>query len=85
MAVEDDPGDLHVKHWDLKIHNPGSYMIKPTGNTAPPRILTRPGLDWFKAGEPPEIISDRRFPKDNITPATNWKRKAMRLVSPVSH
>lgn len=49
-----------------------TYMIRPTGNTAPPRNLTRPGFDSLSPGDPPDTISERRPPNESITPAATY-------------
>ena len=44
-------------------------MIRPTGKTAPPRNLTKPGFDSVRPGEPPDTISESSPPNESITPA----------------
>lgn len=51
----------------------GTYMIRPTGKTAPPRNLTSPGFDALRPGEPPDTISERRPPNESITPAATYQ------------
>lgn len=38
-----------------------AHITKPTGNTKPPKTLTRPGLLVVSAGDPPEITSRIRI------------------------
>jgi len=65
-----DDGTIFKKGWWLSLK---TYIINPTGNTAPPRSFTKPGLDSFRLVAPPETMDDSKFPKDNITPAANLR------------
>ena len=52
-----------------------THITKPTGKTAPPSILTRPGLEALIPADPAWIISERRPPNESITPARNYRNQ----------
>jgi hypothetical protein len=53
-----------------------THITRPTGKTKPANILTRPGFEDVRDGEPPAMTSLRRPPKDKNTPATNCATRA---------
>ena len=59
----------------------GPYMTRPTGNTAPPKIFTRPGLSLFICGDPPWMISKSKPPVERKAPARTAWREKMQLSS----
>lgn len=55
-------------------------MIRPTGNTAPPKNFTSPGFDALIPAEPPDTTSESRPPNESITPAATCSTERLLVL-----